>query len=536
MPRLEVKVGPDRFHMEACRVNDFQAPHEIDTEHFCGRVLVRIKDAPGAKEGEAGREYFRDRSRRFCIQIEGRFKKSWGGDEVVFGSDFDKFVDFPRAPFNAGMRVAKIIDPCTYYEEEPPSKRPYIMSPAVACFNTLCAWPAPHRANDAVVVLRHTSQGSSGSNSGTAPSSPALGSTALPDAEEVDEDVVPQESLSPTVPGEEKKKKKSGWFGFGAAKEQRIRRKYWQFVGFRQDPRVRALLEAHHAQIRTQPPSRPNSPAISEIKRANSVASSSSGPAEIQQGHTASHPTISRLGTFTRKAASKALEKIPGVGEDEPTTPPAGAVRAPDEVEAAELELPPSVAQPQVGDGQGGSSEGEAPEMPPLARITTAVRKEATAAAETDGLRDGDFDVASEHIGRRTSLKKPKSTNQASSDWQSKLDDKLGSWRWSEAQVDMIEDNAFMFTHKSIPVPSRRKHFAKLEHRQSFVFDPDVVYGMSFFTDAFDFNTFALGLGPVSLNLKRFFEEMPIRYTLRAQTRENVEEPVFATISFQLVD
>ena len=86
MPHLEVKVGSDRFHMETCRVNDTLRPHEIDTEHFVGRVLVRILDASGAKEGEDGREYFKDRSRRFCIQIEGRFKKQWNGDQIHFGS------------------------------------------------------------------------------------------------------------------------------------------------------------------------------------------------------------------------------------------------------------------------------------------------------------------------------------------------------------------------------------------------------------------------------------------------------------------
>ena len=144
MPHLEVNVGPDRFHMEPCRLNDSRHPHEIDTEHFCGRVLVRILDAPGAKEGEPGREYFNDRSRRFCIQIEGRFKQEWSGDDILFGSDFDKFVPFPRAPFNAGMRVARMIDPCTFYEEHPPSGRPYIMSPYAACMNVFCAWPAPH--------------------------------------------------------------------------------------------------------------------------------------------------------------------------------------------------------------------------------------------------------------------------------------------------------------------------------------------------------------------------------------------------------
>lgn len=87
MPRLEVKVGPDRFNMEPCRVNDSHRPHEIATEHFVGRVFVRILDAPGARQGEEGREYFRDRSRKFCIQIEGRFTKPWNANEVLFGTD-----------------------------------------------------------------------------------------------------------------------------------------------------------------------------------------------------------------------------------------------------------------------------------------------------------------------------------------------------------------------------------------------------------------------------------------------------------------
>ena len=152
MPHLEVKVGPNRFQMEPCRLNDYLHPHEIDTEYFCGRVLVRIIDAPGAQPNEPGREYFTDRSRKFCIQIEGRFKHEWSGDDILFGSDFDMFVPFPRAPFNAGMRVARMIDPCTFYEEHPPSGRPYIMSPYAACMNVFCAWPAPDRIQDAVVV------------------------------------------------------------------------------------------------------------------------------------------------------------------------------------------------------------------------------------------------------------------------------------------------------------------------------------------------------------------------------------------------
>jgi hypothetical protein len=82
------------------------------------------------------------------------------------------------------------------------------------------------------------------------------------------------------------------------------------------------------------------------------------------------------------------------------------------------------------------------------------------------------------------------------------------------------------------------------------------VYATSFFSPFCDFNTldlkvclsdysfFGTGadedgsqIGPVSINLQRFFREMPIRYTLRS-TRpegnvEGAEEESFVTISFK---
>jgi hypothetical protein len=37
-------------------------------------------------------------------------------------------------------------------------------------------------------------------------------------------------------------------------------------------------------------------------------------------------------------------------------------------------------------------------------------------------------------------------------------------------------------------------------------------------------NSFQLGLGPVSMSLRRFFTDMPIRYTLRAAGAEEVSD------------
>lgn len=64
------------------------------------------------------------------------------------------------------------------------------------------------------------------------------------------------------------------------------------------------------------------------------------------------------------------------------------------------------------------------------------------------------------------------------------------------------------------------------------------VYGTSFFSPFMDFNKFNLSIGPVNMNVASYFSDMPVRYTLRS-TRlvpGTMEEEVFVTISFQLVD
>ncbi|SPO20670.1 uncharacterized protein UTRI_00146 [Ustilago trichophora] len=598
MPRLKVQVGPDRFHMEDCRLNDTQRPHEIETEHFVGRVLVRILDAPGAKEGEPGREYFEGRSRKFCIQIEGRFKQRLSGNDVLFGTDFDKFVDFPRAPFNAGMRVAKYIDPCTFYELHPDSGRPYIMSPYIACMNTFCAWPAPSRAHDAVVVLRHTHRANT-PDSSRAPTpiidpeksnnNPQNALVASPHAsdDEDEGDIVPRESLDRSRSLSEKNgaataKKKKGWFGgFGGGsghpKEERILKKYWRFVGFKEDPRVRALLEAHHAKLRgSSTNGNGHAGAISDahllethaVARQGSIGSVGSN--DVQHGP-AGH-TLSYLGTGKRaeldRTPDRALTPNHGYASEEmPMSPRVGsgsfsdiganeiAAAPPADINEEKYASGPTLVAPKPKHGvavpldeadapapapsaaappspANHASDAVKPEMPQLERIATSVRQEMEESAKSDGLKDGDFKLADTlahtHISRSNSAQ-----GGANSAAPSKLDEQLGPWRFSDPGTDMIEDNAFIFTTQSLPVPRRRKHFASEKNRIDFHYDPDVVYGASFFTDAMDFNTFNLGIGPVKLNLAKWFKDMPVRYTLRSTQDENL---TYATISFQIVD
>ncbi|KOS14896.1 hypothetical protein Malapachy_0942 [Malassezia pachydermatis] len=472
MPHLEVKVGPDRFHMEPCRVNDMKHPHEINTDHFVGRVLVRIIDAPGAKQGEPGREYFRDRTRRFCIQIEGRFKQQWSGDDILFGSDFDKFVPFPRAPFNAGMRVARMIDPCTFYEEHPPSGRPYIMSPYTACMNVFCAWPAPSRLDDAVVVAH---------DNGVTPS--------LAIEHENDGGVVPVEHV--TAPQEGRSEKKGGWLSSlrHPAKDDRVTAPYWRFIGFRNDERVRAYVAMHPPN---KPAATPTTPAPVRPVPVHPVPvhpTPRAGVPQYMQG--IDTKMMSTLGS------SKKADMILGHHHmDRPGTP----------------QLPVFMASNlQVNTGQEYTigSPGLTHPVAPTAQ-------------------PGKNDLMEAYARTGMTPSPALSLSQSSS-----LDEWLGPWRFGDPGADMVEDNAFIFTEESVSVPKRRKHFANDANRKNFTYHPDVVYGASFFSNLFDFNTFDLNIGPVHINVNPFFRDMPIRYTLRSKTNEEI---VFCTISFQLVD
>ncbi|CCU97849.1 unnamed protein product [Malassezia sympodialis ATCC 42132] len=463
MPHLEVKVGPDRFHMEPCRLNDTKHPHEINTEHFVGRVLVRILDAPGAKPGDPAREYFTDRSRRFCIQIEGRFKKPWSGDDILFGSDFDKFVPFPRAPFNAGMRVARMIDPCTFYEEHPPSGRPYIMSPYAACMNVFCAWPSPDRLEDAVVVEHEHGE------------QPSL---AIEHQNEGD-DCVPLERVShrpdSATPDHDKKR---GWMAsLRSSKETREMANYWRFIGFRDDPRVKAYVEQQRAL--------PSAPAPSP----SLVAPKAVRAAGMRQG------IDTRLMTSLGSSRKHDLV-LTKQHHDRADTP----------------KLPVFLSSNLHNDAGEQYTMG----TPGLTRTP-------------DSIASGRDSALSQSLMRMSMTPSPATSLHA----HSTLDDWLGPWRFADPSADMVEDNAFIFTDRSVSVPKRRKHFADEKNRKAFVYDPNIVYGASFFSNLFDFTTFDLSIGPVHLNVHPFFTEMPIRYTLRSKTNEEV---VFCTISFQLVN
>lgn len=362
-----------------------------------------------------------------------------------------------------------MIDPATFYELSPPSGRPYIMSPMMACMNVLCAWPAPSRAHEAVVVLRPTTQDSTPSPGISRTGTPAHFDPSTGPAkaagitgqqiEEIDDesdDVVPVEALahrSPEDAAADKARKRKSWFGFGGAhKEQRHTKKYWRFVGFRDEPRVRAFVEAHHASLKDSAPasvaSHTSPTPEPGLDRSNSAvsAASSTKAADVQQGHAAS-PTLHRLGTFSRKAGQAIANALhddehpttPHLNSDEPLAPDVDAL-----TDAAEQQL--SLQQPAEADAH--------PHMPKLQRISTDLRLEVESAAQHDGIRPQDVSLAGEHLARARSRASNKgrgaterealgSGNVGKKDdgepFASKLDEQLGPWRFADPAVDMVE-------------------------------------------------------------------------------------------------
>ncbi|KAF9118597.1 hypothetical protein BGW39_001018 [Mortierella sp. 14UC] len=148
MVKLRVSVGGSYTDLSVINCNDELHPLEFDTPEFKGRAVIRIKDFVGiTNDGSApiySDDYFKGRNRKFSIQIEGRFKREWDGEQVYFGTDFDRSVELPHG-FETMLRVARYIDPVVKTSLTKDGK-PWILSPLVSSINTMAAW-RPQDAN-----------------------------------------------------------------------------------------------------------------------------------------------------------------------------------------------------------------------------------------------------------------------------------------------------------------------------------------------------------------------------------------------------
>ncbi|KAF9357607.1 hypothetical protein BGX34_009290 [Mortierella sp. NVP85] len=142
MVKLRVKVGGSYTDLAIANCNDELHPIEFDAPEFKGRAVVRIKDFVGVtndgSEPIHNGDYFKGRNRRFSFQVEGRFKREWNGQQIYFGTDFDRPVELPDG-FELMLKVCRYIDPvvrASLTKEE----KPWVLSPLVSSINTMSAW------------------------------------------------------------------------------------------------------------------------------------------------------------------------------------------------------------------------------------------------------------------------------------------------------------------------------------------------------------------------------------------------------------
>lgn len=157
-PKLYVRVEPmvngNRTHNPAIKniayINDDMHPILVNNEHFTGHIVFRVKDFRGGFtpiEEETGEEkpiikssagYFKGHRRAFSMQINGRFKKQWTGDDIMFGTFFYRAIPLPSLS-RVALALAQQIDPSMVYQLK--GDQPYICSPIICAMNTVNVQP-----------------------------------------------------------------------------------------------------------------------------------------------------------------------------------------------------------------------------------------------------------------------------------------------------------------------------------------------------------------------------------------------------------
>ena len=124
-------------------INDEEHPILIDNEHFTGHAVFRVRDFDGwtPVDGEGKPKpiiprtaYFDGHRRTFSIQMSGRFKKPWTGDEVMFGTWFDGKLTLPRG-YSIALAFANQIDRSMVHSVD--TDQPYICSPLICAMNVV---------------------------------------------------------------------------------------------------------------------------------------------------------------------------------------------------------------------------------------------------------------------------------------------------------------------------------------------------------------------------------------------------------------
>lgn len=139
---LNDQYAADKSLGKIVYINDDAHPIVIDNEHFTGHAVFRVRDFDGwtPVDTDTGTcrpqipyiAYFDGHRRAFSIQIQGRFKRPWSGDDVMFGTWFDSPLVLPRG-YSVALAFANRIDPSMTYKVD--GEKPYICSPLICAMN-----------------------------------------------------------------------------------------------------------------------------------------------------------------------------------------------------------------------------------------------------------------------------------------------------------------------------------------------------------------------------------------------------------------
>ncbi|KAF8503903.1 DUF1769-domain-containing protein [Hysterangium stoloniferum] len=127
-PRLRVLAGPSP--LELTDISDLVntgIPHPIESNRFCGRVVVHIKGFPVTAESE----YFEREDRKgitWSIQMQGRFLHHHSADNILFGNTFDRPLQLPWGS-GVALKFMHFIDPTLEHDLAGP--KPWALSPLI---------------------------------------------------------------------------------------------------------------------------------------------------------------------------------------------------------------------------------------------------------------------------------------------------------------------------------------------------------------------------------------------------------------------
>ena len=140
-------VGSDPIY-NVFYVNDDTKPLLINNEHFTGYAVFRCQNFDGwtPMDESSGKplppiptcKYFEGHRRTFSLQISGRFRKPWTGDDVMFGTFFEKPLRLPRG-YSIALKFAKQIDPSMVSVMD--ISQPYMCSPIICAMNSVHIQP-----------------------------------------------------------------------------------------------------------------------------------------------------------------------------------------------------------------------------------------------------------------------------------------------------------------------------------------------------------------------------------------------------------